>query len=106
MAIRINTAAAKKPRDTVRMFGSERNESKGAMATLRVNGFDLAEQVVVITTGYSGLDELAGFDICRGMYTRIEKEGWPNVIFVEKNFNVKIGSYILRGGIYGWDSST
>jgi len=40
-----------------------------------------------------------GLNICHGMYARLEKEGWSEVLFVEKNFNVKIGPYILRGGI-------
>ncbi len=40
-----------------------------------------------------------GKEICKGFYERLEQDGWPKVIFVEKNFNVKIGGYSLHGGI-------
>ncbi len=40
-----------------------------------------------------------GEDILRDLYKRLEEDGWPKVMFVEKGFNVRIGQYTLRGSI-------
>ncbi|MCK5416589.1 UvrD-helicase domain-containing protein [Candidatus Parcubacteria bacterium] len=40
-----------------------------------------------------------GKKILTEFYEKLEKATWPNVVFTEKGFNVKIGGYTLRGSI-------
>ena len=40
-----------------------------------------------------------GKKIMDGFYTDIEHNGWPDVMFLEKSFNVKIGGNTLKGAI-------
>jgi RecB family exonuclease len=43
-------------------------------------------------------------DILHKFYENIEKEGWPNVEFLEKSFTAKIGDYPFKGAIDRIDS--
>lgn len=40
-----------------------------------------------------------GREILGEFYAQLEHAGWPAVMFLEKNFNLKIGGYILKGSI-------
>ncbi len=40
-----------------------------------------------------------GKKILKEFYQKLEKEGWPQVIFLEKSFKTKIGDYIFKGSI-------
>ena len=40
-----------------------------------------------------------GMEIIKIFYNDLEKNGWPSIIFLEKNFSLKIGEYYFRGAI-------
>ena len=40
-----------------------------------------------------------GKKILEDFYSDLETNGWPQVMFIEKSFNVKIGDYMLKGAI-------
>jgi DNA helicase II / ATP-dependent DNA helicase PcrA len=55
-------------------------------------------------SGYRNFDEKEkykkkGRSLLKIFYENLEKDGWPEVKFIEKNFTAKIGGYMLRGAI-------
>jgi len=40
-----------------------------------------------------------GKNILKELHSQMEHSGWPQVMFMEKNFNLKMNGYILKGGI-------
>lgn len=57
-----------------------------------------------VSDGYHSKDEREkykkkGREIFTAFYAQLEADGWPEVMFIEKNFTVKIANQVLKGAI-------